>query len=291
MHRMGFIMNNKAENKTNNSVSGIRLEDTNLTKMKRAMTTIRVEIEPSAVFSDAAKYIISSANRMFRNSVNTPIVDVDILERYFFEALVLRVNNANPEEKRNYKLSSRSKNYPLPAIVYNAIRQVGQATDKSYNVRFIPVMTKETLNRYHDVKVFTQGESEGTSKPKEINSYSDYVAMSDDDFTDVLNMFLAMEDEGYVLTGAMSTEIYGDIQFMAMTNVENTTKGPRSYRDVNPVYAFYRSFFYNQQLAQLCDAIYTYQYNDMDEMSAVLRDLVFSKKSFSSITDVLSEYR
>lgn len=287
----------KQENKQNASIQNAEISE-RLMKTKRKITEISVDIEPSEVFSDAAKYVIASAERIFRNSNNAPIVDIKVLEQYFFDALVHRVASCNLNSKPNRVLRARAMNYPLPAIVYNAIRQVGQATDKAFNIRFNPTMSLKTLNTYQDVKLTYTSKLEDKDEALadvaskiELNCYSDYVPLSEDDFDKCLNMFMAMEEEGYVVTGALSKEIYGDINFMAMTNVENQTSGPRSYRDTNPVYAFYRSFFYNQQLASLCDTIYTYQYNDMEEMALVLKDICFGKNNIPSVTQVLSEYR
>lgn len=263
----------------NVTLSGV---ESNLFKARRKITEISVDIEPSEVFSDAAKYVLISAERIFRNSVNAPTVDIKVLEQYFFDALVHRVQMANCS-KQNVELKRRSMNYPLPAVVYNAIRQVGVATDKAFGIKFTPSISVETLNANSSSKV--------SDDEDEANRYSQYTALSEEDFDKCVNMFIAMEEEGYVVTGALSREIYGDINFMAMTNVENQTAGPRSYRDTNPVYAFYRSFFYNQQLSQLCDAIYTYQYNDMDEMANVLKDLVFGRTTVQGLSQVMSEYR
>jgi len=272
---------NKQEVKTNGANLGGIEKD--LLKARRKITEISVDIEPSEVFSDAAKYVLTSAERIFRNSNNAPTVDGKILEQYFFDALVHRVLTANTA-RQNLVLKKRAMNYPLPAIVYNAIRQVGLATDKAFGIRFTPNMTKETLMSNSSSKFEQEDYTDA-------NRYFHYKPLTEDEFDKCVNMFIAMEEEGYVVTGALARELYGDINFMALTNVENTTKGPRSYRDTNPVYAFYRSFFYNQQLSQLCDTIYTYQYNDMDEMANVLKDLVFGRTTVQGLTQVMSEYR
>lgn len=275
-----LIMTNDKQVKENlNSLGGIEKD---LLKARRKITEISVDIEPSEVFSDAAKYVLVSAERIFRESVNAPIVDAKVLEQYFFDALVHRVMIAN-SAKQNVTLRRRAINYPLPAIVYNAIRQVGLATDKAFGIRFTPYLSDDTLCANSDTKE--------EKLMNEVNRYFNYEPLSEEDFDACFNMFIAMEEEGYVITGALSREVYGDINFMAMTNVENVTKGPRSYRDSNPVYAFYRSFFYNQQLSQLCDTIYTYQYNDMDEMTSVLRDLCFARTTVSGLSAVISEFR
>ena len=256
--------------------------DKNLVKARRGITEVKVDIEPSEVFSDAAKYVLTSADRIFRESVNAPTVDTKVLEQYFFDALVHRVMMVSCA-KSNLVLKRRSMNYPLPAVVYNAIRQVGEATDKAFGIRFVPTLSVETLNANSSSKI---GDT-----VDEANRYSQYTALSEEDFDRCVNMFMAMEEEGYVVTGALSRDVYGDINFMAMTNVENQTAGPRSYRDTNPVYAFYRSFFYNQQLSQLCDTIYTFQYNNMDEMTNVLKNLLFGSSSIQGLSQVMSEYR
>lgn len=279
MNRMVFTMSKQVKQVSKVTLGGV--EDT-LFKSRRKVTEIQVDIEPSELFSDAAKYVLSSAERIFRSSINAPVVPVKVLEQYFFDALVQRVSVAR-SAKKQLTLQRRANYYPLPAIVYNAIRQVGIASDRAFGIQFVPSISVKTLNSNSCSKIKDDAD--------EVVRYSQYQPLSDDDYEACINMFAAMEEEGYVVTGALSKEIYGDINFMAMTNVENKTAGPRAYRDTNPVYAFYRSFFYNQQLSQLCDTIYTYQYNDMAEMTSILRDICFGKSTLSGLSSVMSEFR
>lgn len=272
-------MSKQVKQVSNLTLGGV--EDT-LFKSRRKVTEIQVSIEPSEIFSDAAKFVLSSAERIFRNSINAPVVSVNVLKQYFFDALVQRVSVAR-SAKKQLTLQRRANYYPLPAIVYNAIRQVGIASDRAFGIQFVPSISVKTLNSNSCSKI--KDDTDETVR------YSQYQPLSDDDYEACINMFSAMEEEGYVVTGALSREIYGDINFMAMTNVQNKTAGPRAYRDTNPVYAFYRSFFYNQQLSQLCDTIYTYQYNDMSEMTSILRDLCFGKSTLSGLSTVMSEFR
>lgn len=234
-----------------------------LSRSKKPMTRVEVEIRPSEVFSAAVRYTIMSANRIFRESVNSPIVEEELLHRYYLVALkqrILKVLGAKIPET----VKVQSSDYPLPSVVYNAIRQIGEAKDVSFNIRFIPVLSPELE----------------AVEP-----------LSMEDYETCVNFMRAMEEEGYVVSGPLSRDIYGDINFMALTNLDNVSNGPMAYRDINPTYAFYRAFFYNQELARLATGMYIYQYNSMDEMSNVLKDILFRKVNINSVSDVVEEYK
>lgn len=252
-------MTNQNQNPNNqNSLGGIEL-----TKVKRKLTQVEVEIFPSPVFDDAVKYTIMSADRIFRDSVNSPVVDFGTLRTYFLNALKHRMFVTTAKRIPD-SLKVMSRDYPLPSVVYNAVRQIGEAKDMSLNVRFIPVMSKEV---------------------------ADIPELSKDDYEACVNMMRAMEEEGYVVSGQLARDVYGDVNFMAMTHLENQACGPLAFRDTNPVYAFYRAFFYNQELARLNSELALFEYNSIEEMSNVLKDLLFRRANLPSMTDVLEEYR
>lgn len=254
---------------------------------RKAMTQVDVEISPSEIFSDAAKYVLQSANRVFRDSLNAPTVEEALLVKYFVDALVHRVALTS-NQKISSVIRGRQRFYPLPAVVYNAIRQVGEASDQGYRVRFVPTLNLDSIAQYN-YSDYESGNKVVRGVP--LTDLSEYKFLSDDDFETVVNMMVAMEEQGYTVSEALSRDVYGDVNFMAMTNVENQTNGPESYKGQNPVYAFYRSFFYNKKLESLADSMFTYKYNNMDEMNFCLRDIIIRSLEVKPLSDVQREFR
>lgn len=273
----------------NNKDSKLQRNDafSSLQTYRKAMTTVEVEISPSEIFSDAAKYVIQSANRVFRQSLNAPIVEEALLVKYFVDALVQRIAYTSGQQVSSV-IRGRQRFYPLPAVVYNAIRQVGEASDQGYRVRFIPALNLDSIAQYN-YSNYEEGDKVVRGVP--LSDIKDYQFLSDEDFETVTNMMVAMEDQGYTMSESLSRDVYGDVNFMAMTNVENQTNGPESYKGQNPVYAFYRSFFYNKELEALATSMFTYKYNNMDEMSYVLRDIVIRNLGVRPLDEVMREFR
>lgn len=272
--------------KNNNQKSGNGFES--LQSYRKPMTQVDVEIRPSELFGDAAKYTLQSANRIFRYSENAPIVDAETLTKYFVDALVHRIAIVRGAHM-SHVLKARQRFYPLPAVVYNAIRQIGECKDMNFNVKFMPTLCSSVVSKYGSGKAFRADDAQevAVSSTKDMK----YVPLSDEDFERVVNMLTAMESEGYVISEALSRDVYGDINVMAMTNVENSTQGPESYNGQSPVYAFYRAFFYNKKLEYLTDAVFTYRYNTMDEMGMVLRELTLNNNALSTLSEIKSEFR
>lgn len=312
-------------NKQNNSNQGSVFST--LQSFREPMTQVDVEIRPSELFGDAAKYAIQSAKRIFRDSHNAPIVEEVVLRKYFVDALVHRIS-VSRGQYLDPTLKLRARSYPLPAVVYNAIRQIGEAKDVTYNVKFLPTLDPSVLSQYGSydlgflststlekirelenspvsgkkedkeltligkvVKMILGDESVRGEVAVEVVDSRAYKLLSDDQFDACVNMMRAMEEEGYVVSEMLSRDVYGDINVMAMTNVENVTMGPKSLKGQSPVYAFYRSFFYNKQLESLLDNVFTYRYNTMSEMSMVLKDITISNKSIGTLSEVMSEFR
>lgn len=275
------------ENIKNNNQKSDNVLDT-LQSYKKPMTLVDVEIRPSELFGDAARYAILSAQRIFRFSENAPVVDHDTLTKYFVDALVHRIALVRGE-KMSPVLKRRQRFYPLPAVVYNAIRQIGEAKDCKFNIKFTPTLDPAVISKYSAKKAPSDEaiQEVAVSSVKEMK----YIPLSDEDFNDVVAMFAAMENEGYVCSEALSKDIYGDINVMAMTNVENKTQGPESYAGQSPVFAFYRAFFYNKQLEYLTEAVFTYRYNTMEEMAMVLKELTLGNVNAKTLTEVKSEFR
>lgn len=274
-------------NQSKNSISNQSSAFSSLQTYRKAMTQVDVEISPSEVFSDAAKYVIQSANRVFRESLNAPIVEEALLTKYFVDALVYRVAITSGQQVSSV-MRGRQRFYPLPAVVYNAIRQIGEATDQGYRVRFVPTLNLESVAGYN---YSSYKEGDKVVRGAAVESIGKYQFLCDEDFEKVTNMLVAMEDQGYTMSESLSRDVYGDVNFMAMTNVENQTNGPESYKGQNPVYAFYRSFFYNKRLESLADSMFTYKYNNMDEMNYCLRDIVIRNLGVKPLDDVMREFR
>lgn len=98
------------------------------------------QIVPSYLLYQAAKDTAAKASAVLKGGYNNAKVEDGVLETYYVDALRLRIKCVLDPAGLTFDERSRQENYPLPSVVYNAIRQVGVATDLVHHVRYVPEM-------------------------------------------------------------------------------------------------------------------------------------------------------
>lgn len=178
---------------------------------------VKVKIDLSSMFVDAARMYSMEAERVMRFTSNVlfQVTEEEFL-KYFKTLLYLRVarvNNVQNETLKAYR--SDMRNYLIPAFVSTLINSIGLASDNNYGFSFRPLYSIE-----------------GTD------------VMTPTEMWDVTRRLKTLNVEGLVCieTGIAMSPL-GELAMMATLNVQGEVLG---YKKDHPIYGFYASFFKHQ---------------------------------------------
>lgn len=214
--------------------------------LARNSVDVRVKIETSSLFTDAAKVYSLEADRVMRFTSNERFQITPAEFQSYFETLLwLRVKHVNSEQDATTRLyRNKFRTFVIPAFVSILINSVGIAKDVDFGFRFIPEMNVE-LDR--------------------LMSVEDMIALSDK--LSVLNM----EGLTCVETG-LSTYETGDLNIMAVLNIQGEIL---SYKKNHPVYGFYAAFFNSTLLADtISPSILRIRYGSVNDYQAYVTQIV-----------------
>lgn len=172
-----------------------------------------VELKPSRLFEDMAKFESMEMTRVMRFTDNKLVLGEEEMVKYINTIIYLRTLQVTNDKKytQDYRAVSRSLN--IPVRLYQIVLSLGEATDRDYGIMFIPTFT---IN------------SEDLLSPEELKEASFRIGM--------------MIQEGYlVVETGLPREITGELGFMAC--LVSTDEKVYSYRKDHPVYGFIASFF------------------------------------------------
>lgn len=207
---------------------------------------IKVKVEPSELFADAALVYSNEAERVTRFSSNKNFeITPEQFEKYFKTLLYLRISRVNGTENettRSYKHDIRT--YNVPAFVHTLLTSVGKAVDRDFGFEFIPTTSVEVKDML---------------SPSEMR-----------DVSRKLN-FLNVEGLVCVDTG-ISMRPEGELSFMAVLNIEEEVL---SYKKDHPVYGFYAAFFKHTIVDQVLNSsALRVRYGTQSEFATYVRYIV-----------------
>jgi hypothetical protein len=165
------------------------------------------------------------------------------IERYLKTTAWLRVCTvvgAADKSFSAYRLLGRR--LAIPTLWYQVLVSIGRAYDKDYNIEFVPAytITQEDL-------------------------------LSPDLMQEISNLLRSFEDRGMKLVYGIPAVQDGELDFMAMSHVDNVVL---SYKQSHPVYGFLASFIRQQKLNEITGMMSRVVYGYDDDYKWYISELM-----------------
>lgn len=198
-----------------------------------------IKLEPSELIHEMAILENREMQRVMRFTTSDVVLDVEEIEKYLKTILYLRVLQVNDSKSLgNYRFTLKDLN--IPVRLYQIILSLGEAVDRDYGIRFLPVI---------------EVDSEDLLGPEELRQYSDRLSI--------------LIPEGYlVVETGLPTSTYGELGFMACLLVSQ--EKIYSYRKDHPVYGFIASFFKSELINKAFDMDYRIYYGSVEDYKVML---------------------
>lgn len=132
----------------------------------------------------------------------------------------------------------------VPTLWYQVLLGIGVAYDRDYSIKFIP----------------------GTS-------ISDEDLIAPEDMLKISDLFWMLQDRGIRVVAGIPLQREGELDFMAMAHVDETTT---SYRKSHPVYGFLASFFSSEEVSAALGTLVRIRYGYDSDYRTFLARIVSS---------------
>jgi len=199
-----------------------------------------VKLEPGSLFKDMAMWEHREMQRVMRFTDSDVILTAEEIEKYLHTLVYLRTLQVNSDSKIYPKYKFASKNLNIPVRIYQILLSLGEAVDRDYGLRFVPIME---IN------------SEMFLTPEELRDMSDRMGV--------------LIPEGYlVVETGLPNDITGELGFMACLVVHD--QKVYSYRKDHPVYGFIAAFFKSELLEKAFVSDYKIYYGSVSDYEVML---------------------
>jgi hypothetical protein len=215
-----------------------------------ATIAVRVQVTPSKLMSQLADGLMNEVWRLVPYSEYKPTADLtseDIL-KYLKTLTWMRcryVTSDFSEAKAFAEYRNLYHRVEVPALAYQLFLCVGEAYDRDYAIKFLPEYQIESSD-----------------------------LLSVEDMSNLSDLLVNLRTIGFASVTGMPHDREGELDFMAMSHVEELS---RSYRNSHPVYGFLASFFAQQQLNEvtgtMCRVLYGYDSDYKLYVASLLRAL------------------
>jgi len=208
---------------------------------------ITVEFKPSKMVEDLAHALMYELVRVAGPTGEFMLRDLDVesIRRYLCTLSWLRRTRAaglNNSTTVLYRSLSRSA--ACPVIWYQVLLGIGVAMDRDYSIRFVP----------------------GTSI-----SESDLLAP--EEMQTISDIMFSLQNNGFKVVAGVPQSEEGELDFMAMSHVEELVLG---YRKSHPVYGFMASFFATKEVSHALGALVRIRYGYDSDYRVLLTKVVAS---------------
>lgn len=208
---------------------------------------IKVEFRPGKLVEDLAQALLAELFRVAGPVGERALSEVDVedIRKYLCTLSWMRrarVNALSNKSIDQYKRFYRS--VACPVFWYQVLIGIGKATDRDYSVQFIP----------------------GTSI-----SESDLLAP--EEMLTLSDIMFRFQNYGFKVAAGIPMDEEGELDFMAMSHVEEVTL---SYRKTHPVYGFLASFFASQEVSKALGALVRIKYGYDADYRVMLNRVVAS---------------
>jgi len=206
-----------------------------------------VEFKPSKMVEDLANALMYELVRVAGPTGEFMLRDVDAegIRKYLCTlSWMRRVRSAGFSNKSTQAYRGLYRGAACPVIWYQVLLGIGVATDRDYSIRFIPGISISESDLL---------------APEEMQTISDV-------------MFRFQNNGFKVVAGVPQTE-EGELDFMAMSHVEELVLG---YRKSHPVYGFMASFFATKEVSNALGTLVRIRYGYDSDYKVLLTKVVAS---------------
>lgn len=200
--------------------------------MNDATVNVSVEMTPSKLLEKLAAEIDADMHRIanLTGMSETGVESEEILD-YLKTLIFIRVSLVNGDYGKAFAgYTNLAKHLAIPVMLYQCLISMGIATDRDFGIRFNPVYSIDS---------------------KELLSPEQMMEISD--------IMTRLEPNGLKVVYGVPRDPEGEIDFMALSHVEDVV---RSYRRSHPVYGFLAAFFAQKTLNEItgtmCRVVYGY---------------------------------
>lgn len=302
---MVLIMSTNEKKLTNESVHGedVKNQVTGKVRVVPALQSeVRRWIYPSRMLFDAAEDTRSKASAILKGGFITVDPGQALLDTYFLDALRLRLKLIHDPASLTLTERMRQENYPLPSVVYNAIRQIGIAKDLVHFITYVPELHPAIGA---DLELDDAQFEKCRRMLESMSLQSDFVVSGILNGTPTGDLYLMamdnnmpedrinkIENEYYTLTD----ETVKEWKTMPNEIVIDTVKGRSASQAMQPtmldthvVTGFYSAFFYKQPRTGMFKDVYVECHASEYEFRSVLNTILFVDGSCKTMTEVVNE--
>jgi len=201
--------------------------------MNEATVTVDVEMNPSKLMAKVADEISLDMSRIgSMTGISNIGVESEEILRYLKTLTAIRVSLVRGDQSKAMAGYNRLARYlSVPVMPYQALISMGIAIDRDYSIKFQPVYSIDSKD-----------------------------LLSPDDMERISDIMLRLEPNGFKIVQGVPRDVEGELDFMALSHVEDIVKG---YRKSHPVYGFLAAFFaqhtLNEITGTMCRIVYGYE--------------------------------
>lgn len=208
---------------------------------------VTVEFKPSKMVEDLANALMYELVRVAGPTGEFMLRDVEAegIRKYLCTlSWMRRIRSAGFSNKSTQAYRGLYRSAACPVLWYQVLLGIGVATDRDYSIRFIPGISISESDLL---------------APEEMQAISD--------------VMFRLQNNGFkVVAGVPQTE-EGELDFMAMSHVEELVLG---YRKSHPVYGFMASFFATKEVSNALGTLVRIRYGYDSDYKVLLTKVVAS---------------
>jgi hypothetical protein len=208
---------------------------------------VKIEFKPGKMVEDLANALMYELVRVAGPTGEFMLRDLDVesIRKYLCTlSWMRRTRAAGLSNKTTVLYRSLSRNAACPVLWYQVLVGIGVATDRDYSIRFVP----------------------GTSI-----SESDLLAP--EEMQTISDIMFRLQNNGFKVVAGVPQNEEGELDFMAMSHVEELVL---SYRKSHPVYGFMASFFATKEVSNALGALVRIRYGYDSDYKVLLTKVVAS---------------
>jgi hypothetical protein len=200
--------------------------------MNDATVNVSVEMAPSKLLERLASELDSDMRRIANlTGMSDAGVGPEEILNYLKTLIFIRVSLVNGDYGKALQgYTNLAKHLSVPVMLYQCLIAMGIAIDRDFGIRFNPVYSIDS---------------------KEL--------LSPEQMAEISDIMVRLEPNGLKIVEGVPRDPEGEIDFMALSHVEDVV---RSYRRSHPVYGFLAAFFAQKSLNEItgtmCRVVYGY---------------------------------
>ena len=216
--------------------------------MNEPTLTVEVSLQCDKLVGDLAKSLFNEMIRVAGPTGDRVLSELDVedMRKYLCTlSWIRRTHTAQVSNQITKQYKRFIRTVACPTLWYQVLICIGEAIDSDYSIKFIP----GTVISERDLLA-----------PEAVLIISD--------------LLFSLQNNGLSLVAGIPIDVKGDLSFMAMAHVDETTL---SYRRTHPVYGFLASFFASKEISEALGTLVRIKYGyDSDYQTLITRVLTSS---------------